>query len=223
MDVRLRQAIEDGELETVERLVGERPEIAQETEGGVSAVLFALYRGREDIARRLLAARSRSADVFEAAALGEVEALAAALGEDPEARDRHAGDGFTPLTFASFFGRLEAVVLLLEKGADPDLAAANPSRVRPLHSAVAQRDPDTVWAVAAALLDAGADPNVEQEGGWTPLHAAALHGDLDLIELLLRHGADPGSTSVDGKTPADLAREKNHTQVAERLGPANGS
>lgn len=218
MDASLRQAIEDGDLAQVERLLSERPAIAEEeTEGGVPAVLFALYRGREEIARRLLAARSRRADVFEAAALGEVEALAAALGEDREARDGHAADGFTPLTLAAFFGRLEAVVLLLDEGADPDLAATNPSRVRPLHSAVAQRDPEASWAVAAALLDSGADPNVAQQGGWTPLHAAALHGDVGLVEMLLRHGADPAPESDDDKTPADLAREKGHARVVERL------
>ena len=217
MDARLRQAIEDGDVAAVERLVGEGPEIADGNGGGVSAALSALYRGQEEIARRLLAARRRPADVFEAAALGVVDGLAAALGADPGAIGRHAADGFTPLALAAFFGRLDAVALLLERGADPDLAATNASRVRPLHSAVANRDPEGARAVAAALLAAGADPNVEQEGGWTPLHAAALHGDLDLVELLLRHGADPASASVDGKTPGDLAREKGHARVVERL------
>lgn len=217
MDAQLRRSIEDGDLAAVERLLAERPEVAGETEGGVSAVLFALYRGREEIARRLLAARGRAADVFEAAALGDVEALAAALGQDRDVRDRHAADGFSPLALAAFFGRLEAVALLLEQGADPDLAAGNPSGVRPLHSAVANRDRDAALTVAAALLDAGAGPNVAQQGGWTPLHSAALHGDLDLVELLLRHGADPAPESDDGKTPADLAREKGHGRVVERL------
>lgn len=217
MEAQLRQAIEAGDHESLERLLAERPELAGETEGGVSAVLFALYRGREEIARRLLAARGRSAEVFEAAALGDVEALTAALGEDREARDRHAADGFTPLTLAAFFGRLEAVVLLLEKGADPNLAAADRSGVRPLHSAAAHRDRDASWAVAAALLDAGAVPDVAQRGGWTPLHSAALHGHLELVDLLLRHGADPNPVSDDDKTPADLAREKGHARVVERL------
>ena len=217
MDAQLRKAIEAGDHESMERLLAERPELTDETEGGVSAVLFALYRGREEIARRLLAARGRTADVYEAAALGDVEALAAGLAVEHGVRDSHAADGFTPLTLAAFFGRLESVVLLLEKGADPNLAAADPSGVRPLHSAAAHRDRDAAWAVAAALLDAGAVPDVAQQGGWTPLHSAALHDDLDLVDLLLRHGADPNPVSDDDKTPADLAREKGHARVVERL------
>lgn len=217
MDAELRKSIEGGDLAAVERLLAERPELAGETEGGVSAVLFALYRGQEEIARRLLAARGRGADVFEAAALGEVETLAAALAEDRRARDRHAADGFTPLTLAAFCGQMEALALLLENGADPNLAAANPSGVRPLHSAVAHRDREAAFLAAAALLDAGAAPNVFQQGGWTPLHSAALHGHLDLVELLLRHGADPAAESDDGQTPTDLAREKGHARVVERL------
>jgi ankyrin repeat protein len=42
------------------------------------------------------------------------------------------------------------------------------------------------------LLEAGADPNARQHGGFTPLMGAEQNGDLDLAELLIRHGAQAG-------------------------------
>jgi molybdate transport system substrate-binding protein len=39
--------------------------------------------------------------------------------------DAHAPGGFTPLGRAAFFGRIAAVALLLEAGADPNVAAAS--------------------------------------------------------------------------------------------------
>jgi ankyrin repeat protein len=38
-----------------------------------------------------------------------------------------------------------------------------------------------------------------------------------MIELLLRHGADPKLANDEGKTPAMVAREKGHAEVAALL------
>jgi ankyrin repeat protein len=85
--------------------------------------------------------------------------------------------------------------------------------VQPLHSAAAARDA----AIIALLLDHGADVNARQAGGWTPLHAAAMFGDRPLVELFLKHGAAATASNDQGKTALDLAVEKGHTDVAERL------
>jgi ankyrin repeat protein len=153
-------------------------------------ILGALYTGDRDRAEELAAATGEL-DVFEAAALGRVDRLQELLRAEPELARSWSPDGFTALHYAAFFGTPEAVGVLIGQGADIEAPARNQEfapEARPLHSAVAAGRADN----AVALLDAGADPNARQHGGFTPLMQAEQSGDLDLAELLLRHGAFAG-------------------------------
>ncbi|MNY67310.1 Ankyrin repeat protein [compost metagenome] len=67
------------------------------------------------------------------------------------------------------------------------------------------------------LINAGANVNVVQQAGFTPLHAAAQQGDIELIILLLENGAEVDIRMEGGKLPADLAREKGFAEIAEIL------
>jgi hypothetical protein len=44
-----------------------------------------------------------------------------------------------------------------------------------------------------------------------------MHGDSELVSLFLQRGADAAMKSEDGKTAADLAREKNHVAILSQL------
>ena len=52
-------------------------------------------------------------------------------------------------------------------------------------------------------LDAGINPNAseEMESGWTPLHFAAQAGHRDIVNALLRKGADSMAVDKNGETP----------------------
>jgi hypothetical protein len=52
----------------------------------------------------------------------------------------------------------------------------------------------------------GADVNLPDSWGYTPLHYAAVRGGNDMIEYLVSKGADASAISVLGQSPVDMAR-----------------
>lgn len=181
----------------------------------VSDLLNAVYQG-DAAGRDAILAERAPADVFEAAAVGDVARLGELLDADGSLRDAVAEDGFTPLHLASFFGHADAVRALLARGAALEAVAENPMRVRPLHSAAASGDLDVV----RLLVGAGAEVDARQEGGFVPLHAVAQNGDSDGVDLLLAAGADASLATDDGRTAADLALAAGHRNLATRLAGA---
>ena len=71
----------------------------------------------------------------------------------------------------------------------------------------------------ARWLDAGVDPNYQHpEYGTTPLIAAAEHGHLAAVKLLVARGARKDVVSEwDGHTAQQVARSKGHADVAAWL------
>ncbi len=213
----LIQAIIKDDAFRVTALLQEEPGLATTRDSeGRTPLLLALYFRKEDLAR-LIQERTEGLDVFEAAALGETDALGRELEENPEAANQVAPDGFSLLGLAAYFGRAEAVRILLGAGADPNRPAENQTRVCPIHSAAANRDAQASVELCTLLLEGGADPNRAQAGGWTPLHQAAAHGRKELVEALLAHGADVAALSEDNRTPAQMAEVKGHTAIQDLL------
>jgi ankyrin repeat protein len=174
----------------------------------------ALYHGRTDEAQRLLTEMGASdLSIHDAAAMGVVPRLEQLLAVDPQAVNAWSADGFQPLGLAAFFGRREAVELLLARGGEVDTPARHEFHVAAIHAALAGPDP----SIATLLIAAGADLNARQQGGVAPLHEAAQIGRVDLVRALLEHGANSSVRDDDGRTPADVARAHSHTDVVETL------
>jgi ankyrin repeat protein len=187
------EAIKAGDVDAVRAAVAGDPSTAATSdENGLSPVRAALYAHRQDVADVILDAKPEL-DVFDAAAAGDVDRLTEQLDGDANLVGAWSEDGFSPLHLAAYFSRGDAVRLLLDRGADVAAVARNGSEVQPLHSAVAARSIEIV----AALLVAGADPNARQQGGFTPLMAAEQHEQLEMIRLLLDHGAEESATAPE--------------------------
>ena len=66
-------------------------------------------------------------------------------------------------------------------------------------------------------LQAGHDPNEQEEHGYTPLLLSANKGHLELAQLLLNSGADPNLSANEGLSPLIAAAMAGHVQVVQLL------
>ncbi len=216
-------AVKSGEGDTVARLLSADPDLATiRDRDGLSVLMVARYWSfrRSDIVDRLLEARGEATlDVFEASATGRAGRVAGLLDEDPSRARAWSIDGYTPLHLAAFFGSEAVADLLLAYGADPDVPSRNGQGVHPLHSAVAGGS----FAVARLLVDAAADVNAAQTGGFRPIHAAAQSGDELTVDLLLQAGARLDLPTEEGATAAALAAAEGHDDLAVRLAALGGA
>lgn len=169
-------------------------------DNGVSAIMQAVYQRRRSIVE-LLRPKAGELDIFEGAALGDADRLRSLLREHPDLVCTVSADGFTPLHLASFFSQPAAAEELLNHGADPNAVATNGSKLAVINSAAASNNAEVV----KMLLREGANPDAQQNGGFTALHAAAQHNNAEMVQALLDAGADPSIHTDDGKTAAEMA------------------
>jgi cytohesin len=67
-------------------------------------------------------------------------------------------------------------------------------------------------------IAAGADVNANDDGGWAPLHYAALSGRKEIVELLIDEGADMNANEMHGNnTPLDLALSLDWPEIVDLL------
>lgn len=205
-------AIKQGDQDEVNRLLRGSPGLIREKEDSLSPILIAMYHDHPEMAE-LLAEKTVTLTVFEAAATGKRAQIARLLARDPQLVNAYSEDGFQPLGLACFFGHLEAAEYLIKAGARVNSPSQNKMKVTPLHSATAGRHK----AIVKLLLKHGADPNAHQGGDFTPLHAAAQNGDVESIRALLLAGADADATTTDGKTPLDYAMQAAKSEAVQLL------
>jgi cytochrome c2 len=153
----------------------------------------------------LLPSVAAAQDLVSLAGSGDMPGLKAALSEgsdpDPETLVR-------PLYFASQRGHDAVVSYLLSLGAHPDSATDFDTSL-----GIAARNNFT--GIVAALLAAGADPNLPGgEDGRMPLHQAAERGAIDSARLLLEHGADVNAVTLRSEWPSiHFAASKDRTEM----------
>jgi hypothetical protein len=120
----------------------------------------------------------------------------------------YAGD--TALHLAAAGYRVEMTQRLLKVGADPN-ASANHRGSSPLHYAADGYVNGPVWdakrqvKTIRCLIDAGANINLQDKNGATPLHRAVRTRCAAAVQYLLKAGSDPLLKNNPGSTAFHLA------------------
>lgn len=109
-------------------------------------------------------------------------------------------------------GNTRLVAALIERRVD--LTARNEHGDTALHIAAGQRD---AVEIATLLVHAGADVNALGNGRATPLHCAAHNGQLDVVRVLLDHGALGGVEDEAGATALQLAEGNHNRAIVDML------
>lgn len=121
-----------------------------------------------------------------------------------------AGD--TLLHCAARHGREDILVYLAEAW-NMDIEAANRDYKRPLHEAASMGHRDCV----RYLLARGAEVDCLKKADWTPLMMACTRKNLEVIQDLIEHGADPLLKNKDGWNSFHIASREGDPAILQYL------
>ncbi|KAL9041550.1 MAG: hypothetical protein Q9214_004069, partial [Letrouitia sp. 1 TL-2023] len=153
-----------------------------------------------------------------AAAHGRDAALRILIEHGVDLETTNPPHGDTPLYLAAHLGFMSTAKLLLDAGANVNgstssgantalFGAIVPSALYPNH-----RD----QAIVRLLLERGADPNHRDSQSRRALHLAALYGEPDTVEILLKFGATVEEDD-DAETPLMTASEGHNPPIVRCL------
>lgn len=211
--------------------------------GDLEAVRDLTSRQPGDLERRMNGERMRPMPLHLAVIKRQapVVELLLELGANVECLDEA---GFTPLDHAALLGESGIVAMLLEAGAQLRLPAAAALGRDADVARLLRRDPGALqpegrWGrliiraseygsaeIVETLLRFGASVNIrdnprtsiDSTAGYTPLHAAAWTGNLRVISVLLRHGADVRAREEKYHgTPAGWADYAGHRNARDLI------
>lgn len=170
---------------------------------GFTALHMAAHNGHVEIAKLLL---SRGANPRQQKGLNKAGFVNEA--------------GWSPLHWAAKNNHGEMVELLIEAGASIDAEASAAFHFgTPLHIAAgAEERADAL----EALLRAGADVDLRDDEGNSPLHFAVSRSAVRVTQLLLRYGADPLASNAQRQTPITMAASTRADTAASVLPKPTG-
>jgi len=123
--------------------------------------------------------------------------------------------GNTPLHLAAKSGNLGIVKALIDGGADLNVVS-NALYGTPLHIAV-RRNKEGDSNIVKALIKGGANLNLQDWQSNTPLHLAAINGNLEVFDALIKGRANLNVQNERGDTPLHLAAKSGNLRIVESL------
>ncbi|WP_088011794.1 ankyrin repeat domain-containing protein [Gottfriedia acidiceleris] len=157
------------------------------------------------------------AKLFDATQKGENEIVIEIISNQPNLIHEENEHGLTLLGIAAHYGQYEVVKTLVNNGVQINALSHSKLSFIPqntaLHAAIAG---EKSIEVIDFLLTNGADPNISDSEGHTPLHIAAFEGNTSIAERLLKNGAEIKSNK-SGKTPIEIAEERGNSEFIKLI------
>ncbi|XP_037095125.1 ankyrin repeat domain-containing protein 50 [Syngnathus acus] len=126
--------------------------------------------------------------------------------------DHRAYDGHSALSGALLEGHGEVAKFLMRRGADTDVRDAEG---RPLLYLLVL---EGRLHMSTLLIEKGEPPLESTDSeGRTALHVASWRGNVDVVDLLLKHGANPNAQDAEGRPPLHSVAWTRHADVGRRL------
>ena len=220
----LFKAAEGGHVPIVTELLKHGAELNCRNRNGQTALFAACLKGHDAVVRLLLDAgadieahdkEGRTPLLFLASEKPgkwkwTIDTLKLLLAYKPnlEAKDQIER---TPLLWAATNGNIELARTLLASGAN--IHATNNRGRTALHLVAAEPNEKKYLEMVRLLLDSMADPCLQSDGGWTPLHNASQSGNSEIVTALLQTKADVNAQLSNGMTPLHWAAFKGFGDI----------
>ncbi|KAF8402592.1 hypothetical protein HHK36_010680 [Tetracentron sinense] len=204
----LRHAVSIGDTDAVKNLIKRQKSVVAELspEDSESLLRLATESYNSDNMVNLLAEAGLKTDA-------RVK-LDDANSEGESRRGVSNSKGWTEIHVAAAFDRADELLRLIKVSTRSSLDCRDREGRTPLHLAAIKRN----VRCASLLVEAGADKNARSKDGGTALYKAAEIGDRQMVATLIEMGADPTiPTTICGRSPLDVARDKGHKEVVEIL------
>jgi serine/threonine-protein phosphatase 6 regulatory ankyrin repeat subunit B len=184
-------AAQNGQTETVAKLLARGADVNAAASDGVTALMVAAQNGHTETVSTLL------------------------LRKDINVNAKIPAYRLTALFLAAQNGHAEIVAKLLARGADVDSRSFNGTTA--LMIAAQNGHTNSATKTVAELLDRRADVNAVKPDGSTALIFAAHNGHAEIVAKLLAQGADFNARASDGSTALMLAAENGHAEIVAEL------
>ncbi|XP_053400336.1 ankyrin repeat domain-containing protein 10-like isoform X2 [Mercenaria mercenaria] len=155
----------------------------------------------------------RSFPVHRACRDGDIEQLASLLSAgDFDLYEEDDFYGWSPVHWAAYFGKLQCLTLLLQRGGNCDAPTERLNQTPSHIAAYGGYCHCLKW-----LLHCGATINRQDYMGETPIHKAARTGSMECVSLLVSQGAKLELKNYSGCLPSEVAAAAGYTECASYL------
>jgi uncharacterized protein len=233
----LQWAVYDNNVDEVKRLLHAGAEVNAANKYGATALLLAAESGNAELIQLLLQARANAngtntegqTALMAVARTGRVEAAKQLLAAGAKVDTKESWGGQTALMWAASQRHPEMLALLLKRGAKANERSTVRDWARKVTAEGREKAMDRggfaalhyaaregCVACIAPLLKGGADINLADGQGTTPLVLALMNLNFDTARELIKQGADIHAWDLYGQTPLYAAVDVNTVPAGAR-------